>query len=575
MQIRICESTQALALFESLAKQRLERNIISYGAAMTACERAEEWQLALSLLDELHSAKLQGNLVTYNTCISACEKAGEWEAALGLFQEILEHLQADLDVISYSSAASACEKASQWERAVELLRHLRHHSLQENVITCNAVISACEKAGRWQMAWEVLREMKRERLRATVVTFCAAISACEKGGRWRQSLEIFGELQCEALQQMSVSPCFASCRCCGDSREYQERVSYHARRFATSKCSREVLQRYDLRLQKADNLELQKCTFHVASWVSELLVDSKKAQKSPSDLSPVVLLIRYLERLKGSKPLCNQLLQLLKTLAPCSSNEEMPWQALAAHLSELVPDSTDVAAPSKGLRLLQRTVQEWRNRSCADQAAYIASLEEALRDADVDDSKKLRWIFRRAVAALSPPKLMNAAGNSEAALPETQETGADFQRRLRKVVLWCFEHLDLTDPRVKPALQLLQCLLEKFQELVSSEEGTVGGRRHWLRLQMKFGVSPVPATWDSEAKNEGRGRKRVLCQHNLRKDRCRNCQPCPHGNARFHCIHCSGCSHGHFKRNCAACNGCPHGKYTVSRCDAQAANMAS
>ena len=36
------------------------RNVISYGAAMSACERAEEWQLALSLLDELHTSKLRG-----------------------------------------------------------------------------------------------------------------------------------------------------------------------------------------------------------------------------------------------------------------------------------------------------------------------------------------------------------------------------------------------------------------------------------------------------------------------------------------------------------------------------------
>ena len=170
-----------------------------------------------------------------------------------------------------------------------------------------------------------------------------------------------------------------------------------------------------------------------------------------------------------------------------------------------------------------------------------------MRDAP-SDSTRLRWIFRRAVAALSPPRLTRAE-TLEATEAVSTEGAADVQRRLRKVVLWCLEHLELTDPRIKPALQLLECLLEKFQEV--SEEGTVGGQRHWLRLQRKLGGSAVPAVWDEE-KIEGNGRKRVLCQHNLRKDRCRDCQPCPHGNARFHCIHCSGCPHGHFKRNCAA-----------------------
>ena len=36
-----------------------DRNIISYGAAISACERAEKWQLAVSLLNDLLS-NLQG-----------------------------------------------------------------------------------------------------------------------------------------------------------------------------------------------------------------------------------------------------------------------------------------------------------------------------------------------------------------------------------------------------------------------------------------------------------------------------------------------------------------------------------
>ena len=192
------------------------------------------------------------------------------------------------------------------------------------------------------------------------------------------------------------------------------------------------------------------------------------------------------------------------------------------------------------------------------QAAYVEALEEALQ-AHGQDLKKIRWIFRQAVAALSPPRLISEEPSTSLETRNTGKTG-EVQRRLRKVVLGCLDHLDSTDPKIQPALQMLQLLLEKFQHLVL--QGSIGGQRHWLRLQTKCSLSSVPLPHHIQRPE----RKRILCQHNLRKDRCRSCQPCPHGNARFHCIHCSGCSHGHFKRNCAACNGCPHGKYTVSRC---------
>lgn len=387
---------------------------------------------------------------------------------------------------------------------------------------------------------------------------------------------------------LSVRSCFASCRCCADSRDYHERIRYHADRFAGKGGTEQILRRYEIRRPSASILELQKCTFHIASWVVKL--ESHRMTSKHGDLSAmsaVLLLVQYLDALnarKDAKPLCNQLLTLLKTVLEHSLNswaDSEQWRLLSDHISLLLaepqvpqPDpGSDVFQQmdeenSKAARLLQKAVQIWRNTSEMDQAAYVTSLEEALEAlhaVDGTDLKKVRSIFRRAVAALSPPRLASGEGNSDG-MQQTESTSTDFQHRLRQVVLWCLDYLDLTDPKIKPSLQMLECLLQKFQELST---GTVGGRRQWIRLQAKSnsvsGEGAVASAQDHAIK-QAFERKRKLCEHNLRKDRCRTCQPCPHGNARFHCIHCSGCSHGHFKRNCAACNGCPHGKYTVSRC---------
>ncbi|CAJ1351296.1 unnamed protein product, partial [Effrenium voratum] len=87
---------------------------ITCSAAVSACEKASEWQRALQVL----RANLDvANVVTYSAAISACEKAAEWRTALALLEEA--ERGSFTNVVTYSAAVSACEKA-QWSVAVRV-----------------------------------------------------------------------------------------------------------------------------------------------------------------------------------------------------------------------------------------------------------------------------------------------------------------------------------------------------------------------------------------------------------------------------------------------------------------------
>ena len=127
---------------------------------------------------------LKPDVISYSAAISACERP---ERALELLSEMRDH-GLEPDVIAYSAAISACEKGLQPTRTRELLREMRDSGHEPTVITYNAAISACEEPER---ALELLSEMRDCGLEPDVLAYSAAISVCAHAGRHDQALQLY------------------------------------------------------------------------------------------------------------------------------------------------------------------------------------------------------------------------------------------------------------------------------------------------------------------------------------------------------------------------------------------------
>eukprot|EP00973_Karenia_brevis_P064013 8895725-Karenia_brevis.AAC.1 len=62
--------------------------MISFGAAISACEKGRQWQLVAPLLDEMHRGGLSLDVISFNAAISACEKCWQWQRVAPLFDEM-------------------------------------------------------------------------------------------------------------------------------------------------------------------------------------------------------------------------------------------------------------------------------------------------------------------------------------------------------------------------------------------------------------------------------------------------------------------------------------------------------
>ena len=57
------------------------------------------------------SRRLESDVVSYNASISASEKESQWAQALALLREVFDR-RLESDVVSYNSSSSASEKGS-------------------------------------------------------------------------------------------------------------------------------------------------------------------------------------------------------------------------------------------------------------------------------------------------------------------------------------------------------------------------------------------------------------------------------------------------------------------------------
>ena len=68
-----CESGTVLA---EMRARGIEPNVISYNAAISACEKGSQWERALELLGEMRTRGVEPNVINYNTALRALCRHG-------------------------------------------------------------------------------------------------------------------------------------------------------------------------------------------------------------------------------------------------------------------------------------------------------------------------------------------------------------------------------------------------------------------------------------------------------------------------------------------------------------------
>ena len=80
------QRNEALRLLNAMRRYGLSPNVISFSAAISACEKGGHWHEAVRLLSVMSWEDLSPDVISFSADISACEKGGQWNEALRLLK---------------------------------------------------------------------------------------------------------------------------------------------------------------------------------------------------------------------------------------------------------------------------------------------------------------------------------------------------------------------------------------------------------------------------------------------------------------------------------------------------------
>lgn len=185
-----------------MAGRGLLPDLVSYNAAMSACETTNQWQQAAHGKEFDKILKIRTPMVlkpmldyiAYRAWMCAGPGAtrghGSQRIEAGCHQLQCGRMSERGLVALGPKVISACGKCQQLGKSLELLKAMEERRIEATMVSFNSMIAF----KTWPRALELLDFMSTKRLRCDVVGRNGGISACARGKRWPEALRLLGEL---------------------------------------------------------------------------------------------------------------------------------------------------------------------------------------------------------------------------------------------------------------------------------------------------------------------------------------------------------------------------------------------
>ncbi|OLP77868.1 Pentatricopeptide repeat-containing protein, chloroplastic [Symbiodinium microadriaticum] len=193
----------SLRIVELMAAVGIRQNVVVLGAAISSCRWASKWRWATRLQSQ---ARIQPGQVLFNAHMGACASSSQWREALACcFQAECQSLVPDS--IALSTLATACGSHGYWALAMAVDQ--RRGELAEwqvsDETSLGALVHAMSHSGQWPFAGLLLAEAGKGDLRPDAVSLQEVVGACAQSGAFSVAIDLLRSTR-EFLHAYQQSP---------------------------------------------------------------------------------------------------------------------------------------------------------------------------------------------------------------------------------------------------------------------------------------------------------------------------------------------------------------------------------
>lgn len=222
-----------LQLYDQMRSANVTPSDVSYGIVLDACVGGSMFEAAKQIFDDLRASGTAVNVVHYTTFIKGLVSAGSLTEARDVLSEMHKSPRTRPDVITYSTLAKAYADTGNVDDGIYLLKMMKRHGVEPDVILFNIILSACSvNPVEDKKILEVFEQIVSFGFQPTSSTYSVLMKACAKSGCWNLALDFIRS----APSKFGVWP---------ETRIYTQ----IAQACATAGAGAEVLQTYSLLMQ--------------------------------------------------------------------------------------------------------------------------------------------------------------------------------------------------------------------------------------------------------------------------------------------------------------------------------------
>ena len=162
-----------------------------YNAAILACEKSQQFQLAMSVFDQMKADDVPRNIYTYTHLISCADKSNKFEEGYQLFQQCKHEKDLEMTTEIYNNMIWLAEHAENPKLIISLLNEMEMKNIPRDHRTYLAASNACNRCGDGDTALHILDLMASEKIPLDPAMGQAVLWSCVKSGMAEEALQIF------------------------------------------------------------------------------------------------------------------------------------------------------------------------------------------------------------------------------------------------------------------------------------------------------------------------------------------------------------------------------------------------